>query len=257
MALIDNIRTALGSAWHVGAETFYKNLLPAVDGTAEANKVVTADANQNVTLTGKVTAASLQLSGSDTIAGNQILSTGVVAAAGTNQATATALTNDINYITGADGTKGVALPAGAIGMKITVENGDGTNLLKVYPNGASNVINALTATTALRMTPKEKLTFEFTAANQWQTGKRVASGQATTATASDTIVTGLDTLVSVVANLDDAPTTDPEIATGSIGNQAGAPAAGSFLLQTWKTLGATPVAATTFAKKANWVATGY
>jgi len=58
MALLDNIRFALGSAWHVGQEKFYAALLPAVDGTAEANKVLTADASQNVTLTGTVTAAA-------------------------------------------------------------------------------------------------------------------------------------------------------------------------------------------------------
>ncbi len=37
------------------------------------------------------------------------------------------------------------------------------------------------------------------------TGLKVASGQATTATASDTIVSGLTTVLSVVASWDDAP----------------------------------------------------
>lgn len=85
---------------------------------------------------------------------------------------------------------------------------------------------------------------------------KIARGQATTATASDTVVTGLATVTSVVANLSDAPTTDPEIATASYGDQAGSPAAGSILIQTWKTLGGTPVAATVFSKKVNWIAIG-
>jgi hypothetical protein len=87
-------------------------------------------------------------------------------------------------------------------------------------------------------------------------GYKIARGQASTVTASDTIVTGLSTVVSVTCQMDDAPTTDPEIATCSIGNQSGAPAAGAILLQTWKTLGGTPAAATTFSKKVNWIAVG-
>ena len=87
-------------------------------------------------------------------------------------------------------------------------------------------------------------------------GYKIARGQATTATASDTVVTGLTTVVAVIANLDDAPSTDPEVATASIGDQAGSPAAGSILIKTWKTLGGTPVAATTFSKKVNWLAIG-
>jgi predicted RecA/RadA family phage recombinase len=89
---------------------------------------------------------------------------------------------------------------------------------------------------------------------------RTIGGQATTATASDTIVTGLAALISVVATLDSDPGDDPEWVSASIGDQAGAPAAGSFLLKTWKnTSGSdpTPAAATTFSKKVNWIAYGY
>lgn len=87
-------------------------------------------------------------------------------------------------------------------------------------------------------------------------GYKIARGQFTTASASDTVVTGLATVVAAVAVLDDAPTTDPEIAQASIGDQAGSPAAGSILIKTWKTLGGTPAAATTFSKKVNWIAIG-
>jgi hypothetical protein len=49
MSLIANIRNALGSCWHVNQEGFYSTLLPATDGTPQANKVVTTDANNNTT----------------------------------------------------------------------------------------------------------------------------------------------------------------------------------------------------------------
>lgn len=86
------------------------------------------------------------------------------------------------------------------------------------------------------------------------------AGQSTTVTASDTVATGLTKLSGVVAYLNDAPGDDPSWVSADIGDQAGAPAAGSFLLKTWKnTSGSdpTPVAATTFSKKVNWIAFGY
>lgn len=107
------------------------------------------------------------------------------------------------------------------------------------------------------------------AANPTSTGRLVlepvgparrVAGQASTVAAVDTIVTGLALLTSVVATLDSDPVDDPEWVTASIGDQAGTPAAGSFLLKTWKnTSGSdpTPTAATTFSKKVNWIAEGY
>lgn len=90
-------------------------------------------------------------------------------------------------------------------------------------------------------------------------GYKVARGQATTATASDTVVTGLATVVSAVANLEDAPVIGCDRAQAVIGDQAGTPAAGSILVKTFKPTAsgdATPIAATTFSKKVNWIAIG-
>lgn len=90
-------------------------------------------------------------------------------------------------------------------------------------------------------------------------GYKIARGQHTTVTASDTVVTGLATVVSVVASLDSDPGDDPMLVSASIGTQAGAPAAGSIYIKTWQnTTGTdpTPTAATTFSKKVNWVAIG-
>ena len=87
---------------------------------------------------------------------------------------------------------------------------------------------------------------------------KIARGQASTVDADDTIVSGLTTIVAVVASLDDDPVDGCQFVTASIGNQAGAPAAGSFFLKTWKCVDgdATLVAATTFSKKVNWIAIG-
>lgn len=90
-------------------------------------------------------------------------------------------------------------------------------------------------------------------------GYKIARGQHTTVAASDTVVTGLATVVAVIATLDSDPVDDPFMVSASIGNQSGAPAAGSILIKTWKNTGGTdptPVAATTFSKKVNWIAIG-
>lgn len=89
-------------------------------------------------------------------------------------------------------------------------------------------------------------------------GYKIARGQHTTVAASDTVVTGLATVVAAVACLDSDPGDDPLLVSCSIGDQAGTPAAGSILINTWKTNGTdpTPSAAGTFSKKVNWIAIG-
>ena len=90
-------------------------------------------------------------------------------------------------------------------------------------------------------------------------GIKIARGQLTSATGPDTVVTGLATVVAVIASLDADPVDDPFMCTATIGDQAGAPAAGSVIIKTWKNTGGTdptPVAASTFSKKVNWVAIG-
>jgi hypothetical protein len=90
-------------------------------------------------------------------------------------------------------------------------------------------------------------------------GYKIARGQHTTVDENDTVVTGLATVVAVVASLDDDPVAGCQLVTASIGNQSGAPAAGSILLKTWKATAAGDtalIAATTFGKKVNWIAIG-
>jgi hypothetical protein len=86
----------------------------------------------------------------------------------------------------------------------------------------------------------------------------IAFGTHTTVAASDTVATGLARVTAVVATLQSDPGDDPEMVSASVGDQAGAPAAGSIYIKTWKNGGndPTPAAATTFSKVVNWVAFG-
>lgn len=91
-------------------------------------------------------------------------------------------------------------------------------------------------------------------------GLKIAAGQHETVAASDEVDTGLAEVHAVVACFDDDPTADPVFVSASIGDQAGSPDAGKVYIKTWKPTNAdtdiTPIAATTFGKKVNWIALG-
>lgn len=111
---------------------------------------------------------------------------------------------------------------------------------------------------ALKIAGSDRTSALATAPAAVAAGYKLARGQHTTVAASDTVVTGLTTVVAAVACLDSDPGDDPLLVSCSIGDQAGTPAAGSILIKTWKTDGAdpTPSAAGTFSKKVNWIAIG-
>ena len=90
-------------------------------------------------------------------------------------------------------------------------------------------------------------------------GLRQVGGQHTTVAAVDTLVTGLAVVLGVVASLETDPADANLLVSAAVGDQAGAPAAGSVYIKQWKTDGAdpTPVAATSFSMKVNWLAWGY
>lgn len=92
-------------------------------------------------------------------------------------------------------------------------------------------------------------------------GYKIARGVHTQVAASDTVVTGLATVVAVVANFSSAPTVKQLWCHASIGDQAGSPAAGSVLISTLKPTAVdncTPTAATDFSENLGiaWVAVG-
>lgn len=92
-------------------------------------------------------------------------------------------------------------------------------------------------------------------------GVKIARGQHQQAAASDTVVTGLATVVACGASFRDNPTVKQLFVACSEGDQAGAPAAGSILTKTFKPTAVndvTPLAATDFTDniKLNWWAIG-
>lgn len=80
-----------------------------------------------------------------------------LAAAGSTIADGGAITTTLTRVTGADGTKGVVLPALstiAIGRRLTVINSDTTNALKVYGNAAGELIDGQAGNTAVSVAAK-------------------------------------------------------------------------------------------------------
>jgi hypothetical protein len=73
------------------------------------------------------------------VAGNVTQPVAAVTATGTNLSTAAALSAGVNVVAGADGTKGVALPAALAGATITVYSSVATNGLKVYSQTAETI----------------------------------------------------------------------------------------------------------------------
>lgn len=209
-------------------------------------------------------------------------SAAVLAAAGANQGNAAAIATDLVAVTGADGTKGVKLPTAAVGKEVVVINTDAAAVLKVYPaTGAS--INSLSANAAISIGPGQQATFVGTSTTKWYApqsatlaftvaqaallaqgvaaGYKIARGVHTQSAASDTVVTGLATVVGAVAGFDSAPTVKQLFCSAQIGNQSGAPAAGSILIKTFKPTAVndvTPVAATDFSENLGiaWIAVG-
>jgi hypothetical protein len=92
---------------------------------------------------------------------------GTVAAAGSDNTDAVAITTYGVLVTGANATKGAILPAAAAGKFVLVKNDDAANaILKVYPPSGAK-INALTTTTgALSMAAKTSAIFWFYSATQ-------------------------------------------------------------------------------------------
>lgn len=110
----------------------------------------------------------------DLNATTNLLAVTAVTAAGSVIDDAAQLSQGINVVTGADGTKGVILPTAVPGMQVIVK-GVTAGVLKVWPKTGAT-INALSASAALSMTTGAMpLTFVATSATQWYTLPLVAS----------------------------------------------------------------------------------
>ena len=84
-------------------------------------------------------------------------------------------------------------------------------------------------------------------------GYKIARGVHTTVDEDDTVVTGLTTVVVVVASLGSDPVAGCSKVSATIGDQAGSPAAGSIQIKSWE---ADETVGTTFSKLVNWIAIG-
>jgi hypothetical protein len=89
------------------------------------------------------------------------------AAAGSTRADATALTASFSWVTAADATKGVVLPAPTAGRVIAVKNDDTANaVLKVYAPGSAQ-INSVAGSTAFSMAAKTACFFVAYDTTDW------------------------------------------------------------------------------------------
>ena len=126
------------------------------------------------TITGATISSSTIASGTLT---NASISVDVAkpAAAGSTRADATALTASFSWVTGADATKGVVLPAPTAGRLVVLKNDDTANaVLKVYAPGSAK-INGVAGSTAFSMAAKTACWFVAYDATDWFSVPLVAS----------------------------------------------------------------------------------
>lgn len=104
---------------------------------------------------------------SSTVGNFTAIPSATVAATGSAQGDAAAITSGFTRVTAADGTKGVKLPAAVAGTVAIVKNNTAA-VLKVYPN-TSDAINALSADAAISMASLTSAVFVAYDATTWFT----------------------------------------------------------------------------------------
>lgn len=149
-------------------------------GTAAASKALVVNASKNISSLGAVSATSFTGALTGNVTGNV---TGLfrmtinpdVAAAGSTVTDAAQLLEGFQVVTGANGTKGVKLPATpAAGMIVWIK-GTTAGVLKVWPDAAAT-INAISSNGALSLTTGVMPSiFIAYSATQWYSFPLVAS----------------------------------------------------------------------------------
>lgn len=107
------------------------------------------------------------------ITGAVRLPVAAVAATGSTQGNAAALSEGLNVVSAADGTKGVVLPTAVAGMTVIVKN-TAAAALKIYP-ATGGTINALSANAAYSITNLTSTLLVASSATQWYSVPLVAS----------------------------------------------------------------------------------
>jgi hypothetical protein len=90
-----------------------------------------------------------------------------IAATGSTQGTATALTTSYNVVTSVASSTGVVLPVATAGMRVTVVN-RGANVLNVYPAGSA-AIDGFSASAPVTLPASGTGTYEASGVAQWYT----------------------------------------------------------------------------------------
>jgi Major tropism determinant N-terminal domain len=137
---------AAGVTEYLGANTGNSTLSIYGNGTSGTatitSNVTTGTANLFAGVTGSINLGGITWAGANNSAlivnngGLQFSSASAVAAAGSNQGTATQLYADNNFVT--SGTGGVILPAATLGREVSVTNNTGASI-NVYPQGTHTI----------------------------------------------------------------------------------------------------------------------
>jgi len=102
-------------------------------------------------ISGGTISSATSVSASDiTTTGGLYLKSATVAAAGSTQANAAAVSDGFTLVSAADGTKGVVLPAAVAGRTVILKN-NAAAVLKVWP-ASGDAINAITVDSNFTMT---------------------------------------------------------------------------------------------------------
>jgi hypothetical protein len=145
-----------------------------VAGTTITGATVSGGTIANATISG-ATITSPTITGAAVALTSLNLNVAKPAAAGTTRADATAMTASFNWVTAADASKGVILPAPTAGRVIAVKNDDTANAaLKVYAPGSAK-INSVAGTTAFSMAAKTACFFVAYDTTDWFSIPLVAS----------------------------------------------------------------------------------
>jgi len=145
-----------------------------VSGTTITDAAISGGTIANATISG-ATITSPTVTGGAVSVTSLNLNVAKPAAAGSTRADATTLTASFSWVTGADATKGVVLPAPTAGRVIAVKNDDTANaILKVYAPGSAQ-INGVAGSTAFSMAAKTACFFVAYDATDWFSIPLVAS----------------------------------------------------------------------------------
>lgn len=145
-----------------------------VAGTTITGAAISGGTISSATISGGTLASPTITSGSVGVTSLN-LDVAKPAAAGSTRADATALTASFSWVTAADATKGVVLPAPAAGRVVVIKNDDTANaILKVYAPGSAK-INGVAGSTAFSMAAKTAGFFVAYDATDWFSVPLVAS----------------------------------------------------------------------------------